>query len=205
MSAKASDMNSARLHRDFAIGALLIGARSHSRAASVQIFSPRGLGRRTRAGESRRDRLDGAGDRGGVLWSAQGPVRLRRRLIAVPLRWRYTPSLQAETLRLMPRWNRGVAQAAPTRKTSCSMTPIGNFWLKPILSSGNTRCSAPSVNRAIAGRMARGAAGFGRAAAKQQPAVYRRFTANGFKDTCIARPRARARATLIIKIGVARS
>jgi hypothetical protein len=115
MSAKENDM-SARFGflRDFAIGALLIGGAIFILALpSVQNF----LAAASAAG-------DGALATAGAIGASVGSVSPPG-CSSFHWRWPYTPR-RRNTLATMPRWNRGrCSSPARTRKTSCSMTPIG--------------------------------------------------------------------------------
>jgi len=129
MSAKENDMN-ARLGflRDFAIGALLIGGAILILALpSVQNF----LAAASAAGDEALATAGAIGLTTPAVAAALYGLRKRRfgfaaGLLVVPLALALYAAQAEHAGATMPRWNRGrCSSPARTRKTSCSMTPIG--------------------------------------------------------------------------------
>jgi hypothetical protein len=211
MSAKASDINSRLAFiRDFAIGALLIGGAILILALpSVQNF----LAAAASAGDGALARAGAIGLTAPAIAVAfyglrKGRFGFAAGLIAVPLALAlYAKAVQAEHARDYAALESGpLLKPAADQKNILFDDPYWmNFWLKPILSSGKyvvfsaVRQTAQSP---VEWREARLVSGAACREANNLPSTVE-FTANGFKDTCIAALPAREPApTLIIKIGV---
>jgi hypothetical protein len=211
MSAKENDMN-ARLGflRDFAIGALLIGGAILILALpSVQNF----LAAASAAGDGALATAGAIGLTTPAVAAALYGLRKRRfgfaaGLLVVPLALAlYAKAAQAEHA-----GDYAALESGPLLKPATDQKNIvfddpywTNFWLKPILSSGKyavfhaVRQTAHSPAEWREARLISGEAC--REANNLLSTV--EFTANGFKDTCIAMLPAREPArALIIKIGV---
>ena len=211
MSAKVNDM-SARFGflRDFAIGALLIGGAIFILALpSVQNF----LAAASAAGD---DALATAGAIGlttPAVAAALYGLRKRRfgfaaGLLVVPL----ALALYAKATRLEHAGDYAALESGPLLKPAADQKNIVfddpywmNFWLKPILSSGKYavfHAVHQSAQSPAEWREARLISGEACREANNLPSTVE-FTANGFKDTCIAVfPAREPSRALIIKIGV---
>ncbi len=211
MSAKENDMN-ARLGflRDFAIGALLIGGAIFILAlSSVQNF----LAAASAAGDGALATAGAIGLTTPAVAAALYGLRKRRfgfaaGLLVVPL----ALALYAKAALAEHAGDYAALESGPLLKPAADQKNIVfddpywmNFWLKPILSSGKyavfhaVRQSARSPAEWREARLTSGEAC--REANNLLSTV--EFTANGFKDACIAMLPAREPArALTIKIGV---
>jgi hypothetical protein len=210
MSAKENDMNS-RLgfSRDFAIGALLIGGAIFSLALpSVQNF----LAAASAAGDGA---LATAGAIGGATPAVAAALYgLRKRrfgfaagLLVVPL----ALALYAKAERAEHASDYAALESGPLLKPADQKNIVFddpywmNFWLKPILSSGKYavfHAISQSAQSPAEWREARLVSGEACREANNLLSTVE-FTANGFKDTCIAMlPAREPPRALIVKIGV---
>ncbi len=196
--------------RDFAIGALLIGGAIFILALpSAQNF----LAAASSAGDGALATAGAIGLTPPAVAAALYGLRKRRfgfaaGLLVVPL----TLALYAKAARAEHARDYAALESGPLLKPAADQKNIVfddpywmNFWLKPILSSGKyavfhaVRQTAQSPAEWREARLISGEAC--REANNLLSTV--EFTANGFKDTCIATLAAREPApTLIIKIGV---
>jgi len=209
MSAKENDM-SARLGflRDFAIGALLIGGAIFILALpSVQNF----LAAASAAGDGALATAGAIGLTTPAVAAALYGLRKRRfgfaaGLLVVPLALALYAAQAEHTGDYAALESGRLLKPAADQKNIVFDDPYWmNFWLKPILSSGKyavfnaVRQTAHSPAEWREARLISGEAC--REANNLLSTV--EFTANGFKDTCIAMSPAREPArALIIKIGV---